>query len=59
MGKKDYQKPAIQVVELQIAVMQTNSVTGVSSNVDNLKYGGGGNGPDRSRGGGDWDDEED
>ena len=55
MNKKDYQKPAMRVVTLRHTGMLMTSLTGINSNTD-LGYGGGGNGPARSRGFDDWDD---
>ena len=56
--KKNYQKPTMQVINIEPATMIAQSVTSVNSNAG-LQYKGGGNGPARSRdGGGYWDDEE-
>lgn len=57
--KKYYQKPAIQVMNIEPATMiADNSVTNLNSNAG-LQLKGPGNGPARSRGdGGYWDDEE-
>ena len=56
--KKNYMKPTMDVVNMQIANMicaSDKSVTNVSGS--GLKYGGAGNDVARSRGG-DWDDED-
>lgn len=57
MNKKAYQKPAMQVVNVnmsyQLLAGSTRSVTGNAG----LNYGGGGYGDARSRGGDDWDEE--
>ena len=56
--KKNYMKPTMNVVNMQIANMicsSDKSVTNVSGS--GLKYGGAGNDVARSRGG-DWDDED-
>ena len=57
--KKNYMKPTMNVVNMQIANMLCGSeVKSVDGNAS-LRYGGAGNGNDvaRSRGG-DWDDED-
>lgn len=57
MNKKAYQKPAMQVVNINSRqqLLSSSPVTSVSGNAG-FDYGGGGSGRARSRG--DWDDEE-
>ena len=56
--KKNYMKPSMDVVMTAMADIVCGSVTSVSSN-SGLNYGGGGNGPARSKEhGGIWDDED-
>ena len=57
--KKNYQTPAMQVMNIEPATMIAGSkVNSIGGNAE-LKYGGAGRGPARSRdGGGNWDDEE-
>ena len=57
MNKKEYQKPAMQVVKMQAATILAGSVNSVNSNAS-LNYKGGGSGPARGRGVDNWDDEE-
>jgi len=58
MNKKEYQKPALQVVTIDIRHQLLNaSLTGTTNNV-NMTYGGGGSGEARSRSLDGWDDEE-
>ena len=54
--KRIYQKPFIINIHIQTTPLLTNSVTDVDGNGD-MKYGGGGNGPARSREISDWDEE--
>ena len=59
MNKKTYQKPATQVVNINMScqLLSGSPLTDTTNNV-NMKYGGGGNGVSRSREA--WfDDEED
>ena len=53
--KKQYRRPVLQVVAIEVVAMNVNSVKG---NGD-LKTGGGSNGPARGRQQVDWEDEED
>jgi len=55
--KKKYIKPVTQVVKIQHTSIICTSVNSLGSNA-NMNYGGGGNGPARSRSFGGWDDEE-
>lgn len=56
--KKNYQKPAMRVMNIEPATMIANSVKSMNSNAG-LQYEGGGSDPARGRdGGGYWDDEE-
>jgi len=59
MNKKAYQKPAMQVVKINIRhqLLSGSPVNRTTNNV-NMSYGGGGNGVSRSRDFDDWDDEE-
>ena len=57
--KKNYMKPTMDVVNMQIANMicaSDKSVTNVSGS--DLRYGGAGNGVAAQSRGGDWDDED-
>ena len=55
--KKEYQKPAVQVVKIQQTLLLDASAQNIQSNA-NLKYGKGGSVSGRSRGFTDWDDDE-
>ena len=50
MNKKVYQEPTTKVVGIKTAKIICASVRNVSSNADDLDYGGGGDGGARSRG---------
>ena len=57
--KKDYMNPPMNVVKIRQAQMLCSSpvVNNVDSGDTGIRFGGGGNGSDRSRGSDDWDDE--
>ena len=58
MNKKEYQKPALRAVTINIRHQLLNtSVNNVAGNAS-LNYGGGNSGPARSRNFSGWDDEE-
>ena len=58
MNKKEYMKPALQVVTINIRHQLLNtSLTGTTNNAS-LNYGGGGSGPARSRSFDDWDEDD-
>ncbi len=60
MNKKAYQQPTMKVVKLQHKNhILADSVTDVAGNANLLYRGAGGNRGANSRGGGEWDDEED
>ena len=56
--KKNYKKPAIQVMEIQTTSVCQVSVQNISTNAS-LRYGGGGHGDARAKERGSWDDEDD
>ncbi|MBQ7988324.1 MAG: hypothetical protein IJ253_07425 [Bacteroidaceae bacterium] len=55
--KKNYQKPALQVVAIQAISMMAQSVNDVNGNAS-IRYGGRGSGAARSRQHDSWDDGE-
>jgi len=59
MNKKNYQKPATQVVKINVSrqLLGASEVNSLSNNAE-LQYEGGGNGVARGRSFDDWDDEE-
>ncbi len=63
MNKKSYQKPAMQVVTINIRhqLLSGSPVHNASTNLtgsDAINYGGGGSGPSRSRSFDDWDEDD-
>ena len=58
MNKKEYMKPQMQAVTINIRHQLLNtSVNNVAGNAS-LNYGGGGSGPSRSRSFDDWDEDD-
>jgi hypothetical protein len=53
--KKEYIKPQVEVVRVNVCQPLADSINKVQTTVG-IEYGGGGNGGGRSRGSDDWDD---